>query len=140
MTELASKKIFIAGHNGMVGSAVLRNMAAHGVEQILVRDRCDLDLCNQQAVVDFFDSERPDVVVFTAGKVGGIHANNTYPAEFIYQNLVMAVNSIHAAFQSGVQRFLFLGSTCIYPRLAAQPMKESCLLTGPLEKTNEAYA
>lgn len=140
MIELASKKIFIAGHNGMVGSAVHRHFEANGMDHIVVRSRTELDLCDQQAVFDFFHTQRPDVVVFTAGKVGGIHANNTYPAEFIYQNLAMATNSIHAAYQSGVQRFLFLGSTCIYPRLAPQPLRESCLLSGPLEKTNEAYA
>ncbi len=140
MTELASKKIFIAGHNGMVGSAVLRNFANQGIEDIVVRSRDELDLCDQAAVNDFFETERPNMVVFTAGKVGGIHANHAYPAEFIYQNLVMATNSIHAAYQSGVERFLFLGSTCIYPRLAPQPIEESSLLTGPLEATNEAYA
>ena len=124
----------------MVGSAVFRNFANQGIEDIVVRSRDQLDLCDQAAVSDFFESERPDTVVFTAGKVGGIHANHAYPAEFIYQNLAMATNSIHAAYQSGVQRFLFLGSTCIYPRMAPQPLRESCLLSGPLEETNEAYA
>lgn len=140
MIELASKQIFIAGHNGMVGSAVARKFAAQGIGNVVVRDRSQLDLCDQQAVFEFYESQKPDIVVFTAGKVGGIHANSTYPAEFIYQNLLMATNSIHAAYRSGVERFLFLGSTCIYPRLAPQPMRESCLLTGPLESTNEAYA
>lgn len=140
MIDLASKKIFVAGHNGMVGSAVCRYLKQIEIDSVVVRDRRQLDLRNQQSVSEFYETERPDVVVFAAGKVGGIHANNTYPAEFIYQNLIMALNSIEAAYQTGVERFLFLGSTCIYPRMAAQPMEESCLLTGPLEKTNEAYA
>ena len=118
----------------------MRTLKAKGAESIITRSRAELDLCNQADVNQFFDKERPDVVIFAAAKVGGIHANSTYPAEFIHDNLVMAANAIHAAYSSGVKRFLFLGSTCIYPRMAPQPMPESCLLTGPLEKTNEAYA
>lgn len=146
MSDLKTKKIFVAGHNGMVGKAVIRKLAESGVDtsessqQLVVRNRAELDLCNQQSVQSFFETERPEIVVFAAAKVGGIHANNTYPAEFIYDNLMMASNTIHSAYQSGVERFLFLGSTCIYPRMAPQPMKEECLLSGPLEKTNEAYA
>lgn len=134
------QKTYVAGHRGMVGSAVVRALANIGVEDPLVRSRDELDLCDQSAVREFFAAEKPDCVIFAAARVGGIHANNTYPAEFIYQNLMMAANAIHAAYESGVNRFLFLGSTCIYPRMAPQPMPESCLLTGPLEKTNEAYA
>lgn len=135
-------KIFVAGHRGMVGAAVLRHLRELGVEDddLITRDRTQLDLSRQTDVEQFFGSVKPDVVIFAAAKVGGIHANNTYPAEFIYDNLMMAANSIHAAYESGVSRFLFLGSTCIYPRMAPQPMPEDCLLTGPLESTNEAYA
>jgi GDP-L-fucose synthase len=124
----------------MVGSAVMRELADENVKEVLTRNRADLDLCNQSQVQEFFDSQRPDIVVFAAAKVGGIHANSTYPAEFIYENLMMSANAIHAAYQSGVKRFLFLGSTCIYPRMAPQPMQEDALLSGPLEVTNEAYA
>ncbi len=124
----------------MVGSAVLRKLSELGVADVVVRSRSELDLRRQADVEDFFDSLRPDVVVFAAAKVGGIYANDTYRAEFIYENLIMAANAIHAAYKSGVQRFLFLGSTCIYPRDAPQPMSEDCLLSGPLESTNEAYA
>lgn len=124
----------------MVGSAVLRALNARELSNIVTRSRAELDLCNQSDVNRFFAEEKPDVVIFAAAKVGGIHANSTYSAEFIYENLVMAANAIHAAYVVGVERFLFLGSTCIYPRMAPQPMPESCLLTGPLEKTNEAYA
>ena len=134
------QKTWVAGHRGMVGSAAVRALANIGVDDPLVRNREELDLCDQPAVREFFAAEKPDCVIFAAARVGGIHANNTYPAEFIYQNLMMAANAIHAAYESGVNRFLFLGSTCIYPRMAPQPMPESCLLTGPLEKTNEAYA
>ena len=137
---LESQKIYVAGHRGMVGSAVVRALESCGAKKIVTRSRDELDLTNQPEVNKFFADERPDSVVFCAGKVGGIHANNTYPAEFIYQNLTMAANSIHAAYQNQVPRFLFLGSTCIYPRMAPQPMPENCLLTGPLEPTNEAYA
>ena len=124
----------------MVGSAVVRKLESLGCKQLVTRDRSELDLCEQAAVREFFDSERPDAVVFAAARVGGIHANNTYPAEFIYANLAMVTNSVEAAYQAGTPRFLFLGSTCIYPRMAPQPMAEGCLLTGPLEPTNEAYA
>ncbi len=135
-----STKIYVAGHNGMAGSAVVRHLNKLGHENILLRDRTELDLTSQAAVNDFFQTERPDIVVMAAARVGGIHANDTYPAEFAYQNLAIATNSIHAAYQSGVKRFLFLGSSCIYPKLAPQPLEESSLLTSPLETTNEAYA
>ena len=124
----------------MVGAATVRKLQSLGCDQLLLRTRDELDLCNQAAVNQFFETERPDIVVFAAAKVGGIHANNTYPAQFIFDNLAMASNTIEAAKQSGAARFLFLGSTCIYPRMAPQPMPESCLLTGELEPTNEAYA
>lgn len=124
----------------MVGSAIIRALKQNDVENIVTRTRDELDLCNQAAVNGFFESERPDIVLFAAAKVGGIHANSTYPAEFIYENLMMAANTIHAAHEAKTERFLFLGSTCIYPRMAPQPMSENCLLTGPLEETNEAYA
>jgi len=124
----------------MVGSAVVRALKAAGCESVVTRTRAELDLCDQLAVHAFFAEANIDVVIFCAGKVGGIHANDTYPAEFIHQNLSMAVNSIDAAYRNKVSRFLYLGSTCIYPGKAPQPMVESCLLTSPLEKTNEAYA
>ena len=124
----------------MVGSALVRALNGLGCSNIVTRTRDELDLCNQTQTTAFFETEKPDVVLFAAARVGGIHANNTYPAEFIYQNLMMAGNAIHAAHLAGTQRFLFLGSTCIYPRMAPQPMPETCLLTGPLESTNEAYA
>lgn len=133
-------KIYVAGHRGMVGSAIVRHLQAHGFENLVVRDRVQLDLTDQSAVNSFFDAEVPDAVVFAAAKVGGIHANKTYPADFIYQNLAMATNAIHAAWIAGTKRFLFLGSTCIYPRLAPQPIREDALLTSELEPTNEAYA
>ena len=138
--NLASQKIYVAGHRGMVGAAVVRALESSGANKFITRSRDELDLTNQSEVNKFFANERPESVVFCAGKVGGIHANNTYPAEFIYQNLTMATHSIHAAYQNQVPRFLFLGSTCIYPRMAPQPMPANCLLTGPLEPTNEAYA
>ena len=124
----------------MVGQALVRALHSIGADHLILKTRDELDLCNQASVESFFETERPDCVLFAAAKVGGIHANRTYPAEFIYNNLMMAANSIHAACQSNVGRFLFLGSTCIYPRMAPQPMPESCLLSGPLEKTNQAYA
>lgn len=124
----------------MVGSAVLRRFRATGCAQIVTRSSKELDLRDQTAVNNFFATERPDAVVFCAAKVGGIHANKTYPAEFIYDNLMMAANSIHSAYENNVERFLFLGSTCIYPRDSIQPIPESELLAKPLEKTNEAYA
>ncbi|WP_293663001.1 GDP-L-fucose synthase [Rhodoferax sp. OV413] len=135
-------KIFVAGHRGMVGSAIVRTLLAGGVESadLLVRPHLALDLCNQAAVNQFFETERPTQVYLAAAKVGGIHANNTYPADFIYQNLMMQANVVEAAFRNGVKKLLFLGSSCIYPRLAPQPMAESALLTGTLEPTNEPYA
>ena len=123
----------------MVGAALMRKLTELDYATV-TRSRDELDLCCQASVQDFFQQERPDIVIFAAAKVGGIHANDTYSAEFIYQNLMMAANSIHTAHQTGTQRFLFLGSTCIYPRMAPQPMPEDCLLTGELESTNEAYA
>ena len=135
-------KIYIAGHRGMVGSAILRQLLAlgHDPERIVTCTHAELDLCNQAAVQLFFAKEKPDHVYLAAAKVGGIYANNTFPAEFIYQNLIVQANVIEAAFQNGVKKLLFLGSSCIYPRLAPQPMNESALLTGPLEPTNEPYA
>jgi GDP-L-fucose synthase len=140
MNRLAAKSIYVAGHRGMVGSAVVRKLETLGVEKILTKTSHELDLRNQAAANDFFAAEKPEVVVFAAARVGGIHANSTYPASFIYDNLAMEINSIHAAYENGCQRFLFLGSTCIYPGQAPQPMPESALLTSPLEGTNEAYA
>ncbi len=133
-------KLFIAGHRGMVGSALVRRFASADGVELITRTRAELDLTNQAAVDAFFQSESPDVAIIAAAKVGGIHANNTYSAEFGYENLIMAANCIHAAYRAGVKRLLFLGSSCIYPKLAPQPLREDCLLTGPLEPTNEAYA
>lgn len=124
----------------MVGAAVVRALRTRGPANIVVRTRAELDLTDQAAATAFFRDQQPAAVVFAAARVGGIHANHAFPAPFIRDNLAMAVNAIHAAFESGVRRFLFLGSTCIYPRLAPQPLREDCLLTGPLEPTNEAYA
>jgi GDP-L-fucose synthase len=140
MTQLP--KIYVAGHRGMVGSSIVRHLLANGhpAESIVTRTHAELDLTNQAAVCAFFAAEKPDQVYLAAAKVGGIHANNTYPAEFIYQNLMMQANVIDAAFCNGVQKLLFLGSSCIYPKLADQPMREDALLTGTLEPTNEAYA
>jgi GDP-L-fucose synthase len=133
-------KIFVAGHRGMVGSAIVRNLRAHGYTNIVTRTHNELDLVQQADVRKFFANERIDQVYLAAAKVGGILANNTYPAEFIYQNLMVETNVIHEAWQSGVKKLLFLGSSCIYPRLAPQPMAENALLTGVLEPTNEPYA
>ena len=133
-------KIFLAGHRGMVGSAILRQFAEHGDHQIITQTHAELDLTAQPAVRDFMKSEQPDVVILAAAKVGGIHANNTYPADFIYQNLMIECNVIHQAFEAGVTRLLQLGSSCIYPRDVPQPMCEEALLTGTLEPTNEPYA
>lgn len=133
-------KIFVAGHRGMVGGALLRAFEARGHHQLLTAGRSELDLISQAQVEAFVGHHRPDCVVVAAAKVGGIHANDTYPAEFIYENLMIAANLIHASFRAGVGRLLFLGSSCIYPKLAPQPMAESCLLGSPLEPTNEAYA
>lgn len=132
--------VYVAGHRGMVGSAIIRELQRCGCNDLVTRSSSELDLRDQSATLDFFKTNRPATVVFAAARVGGIHANKTYPADFIYDNLMMAANSIHAAWESGVSRFLFLGSTCIYPRMADQPIQESSLLTGPLEVTNEAYA
>ncbi len=133
-------KIYIAGHRGMVGSAIVRTLHAQGQTNIVTRTHAELDLTNQSAVREFFANEKPDQVYLAAAKVGGIHANNTYPAEFIYGNLIVEANVIDAAFRNGVQKLLFLGSSCIYPKLAQQPMREDALLTGTLESTNEPYA
>lgn len=132
--------IYVAGHGGMVGSAIVRQLVAVGQRQIVTRSRAELDLLDQAAVRAFMQTQRPDVVVVAAAKVGGIHANSSYPAAFIYENLMIQCNVIHQAFAAGVGRLLFLGSSCIYPKLAAQPITEAALLTGPLEPTNEPYA
>ena len=133
-------KLFIAGHAGMVGSALVRRFSSEPGVQLVLRTRKELDLTSQNAMDAFFASEKPDIAIIAAAKVGGIHANNTYPAEFLFENLAIAANSIHGAYRHGVKRLLFLGSSCIYPKLAPQPMSEDSLLTGPLESTNEAYA
>jgi GDP-L-fucose synthase len=138
--SIKDSKIFVAGHRGMVGSAIVRQLEGSGHTNIITRTRSELDLTNQQAVVDFFQNESIDQVYLAAAKVGGIVANNTYPANFIYENLMIQCNIIHSAHLANIQQLLFLGSSCIYPKLAAQPMKESALLTGTLEETNEAYA
>lgn len=135
-----ASKIYVAGHSGLVGSAIVRQLQARGYKNIVRHSHADLDLTEQDAVRRFFDEERPDYVFLAAAKVGGIHANSTYPAEFAYQNLIIQTNVIHSAYMSGVKKLLFLGSSCIYPREAPQPMKEAYLLTGPLEPTNEPYA
>ena len=134
------KKIFVAGHRGMVGSAICRQLQKKPDVEIITRTRDELDLCDQLAVHDFMNSEKPDEVILAAAKVGGIHANNMYPAEFIYQNLQIQNNVIHSAHANDVQKLLFLGSSCIYPRAVEQPMSEDALLTGILEPTNEPYA
>jgi GDP-L-fucose synthase len=134
------EKIYVAGHRGMVGSAIVRTLEQQGQANFVTRTHAELDLTNQAAVQAFFASEKPTQVYLAAAKVGGIHANNTYPAEFIYQNLMIQANVIDAAFRNGVQKLLLLGSSCIYPKLAPQPMAEDALLTGPLEPTNEPYA
>ena len=133
-------KIYVAGHRGMVGSAIVRELGSQGYKNIVTRTHDELDLINQKAVQDFFNSEKPDVVYLAAAKVGGIHANNIYPADFIFQNLMIQTNVIHYSFLNGVKRLLFLGSSCIYPKMAKQPIKEESLLTGQLEPTNEPYA
>jgi GDP-L-fucose synthase len=132
--------VFISGHRGMVGSALVRALQQAGQARILTASRTELDMTRQADTEAWLAEKRPEVVVIAAAKVGGIHANNTYPAEFIYENLMIAANTVHAAHRVGVRRLLFLGSSCIYPRDAPQPMAEDCLLTSPLEKTNEAYA
>lgn len=133
-------KIYVAGHRGMVGSAIVRKLNAEGFNNVIVRTSSELDLRNQQAVNIFFETEKPDVVVLAAAKVGGIHANNIYRADFLYENLMIEANVIHAAYQIKVEKLLFLGSSCIYPKMADQPLKEEYLLTGELEPTNEPYA
>jgi len=132
--------IFLAGHRGMVGSAIFRRLGADGYDNIITRTHSELDLSDQKAVREFFTSEKIDYVIIAAAKVGGIYSNNTYPAEFIYRNLMIEANIIHQAWQAGIKRLLFLGSSCIYPKHAIQPMKEEALLSGQLEPTNEAYA
>jgi GDP-L-fucose synthase len=133
-------KIYVAGHRGLVGSAILRKLEALGYTNTITRRSSELDLRNQAAVQEFFATERPDYVFLAAAKVGGILANSTYPANFIYDNLMIATNIIHASYEHGVKKLLNLGSSCIYPKLAPQPLKEEYLLTGPLEETNRAYA
>jgi GDP-L-fucose synthase len=133
-------KIYLAGHRGLVGSAIKRKLESKGYSNLIFRTHGELDLTNQQAVNEFFEREKPEYVFLAAAKVGGILANNTYPAEFIYENLMIEANIIHASYRNGVKKLLFLGSSCIYPKLAPQPLKEEYLLTGPLEETNEAYA
>ena len=134
------QKIFVAGHRGMVGSAICRVLLSQGKPEIITRSHAELDLTDQLATRQFFEENRPDQVYLASAKVGGIHANNTYPAEFIYQNLMIESNVIHEAWRTGVKKLLFLGSSCIYPKLAPQPMAEGALLTGSLEPTNEPYA
>jgi nucleoside-diphosphate-sugar epimerase len=134
------QKIYVAGHRGMVGGAILRRLKARGETNIVTRTHAELDLTNQSDVREFMQTERPDMVILAAAKVGGIHANSTFPADFIYENLMIECNVIHQAFAAGVKRLLQLGSSCIYPRKAAQPMREQALLTGTLEPTNEPYA
>lgn len=133
-------KIYLAGHRGLVGSALKRKLESKGYSNLIFRTHRELDLTKQQAVNEFFEQEKPEYVFLAAAKVGGILANNTYPAEFIYENLMIEANIIHASYRYGVKKLLFLGSSCIYPKLAPQPLKEEYLLTGPLEETNEAYA
>lgn len=137
--SLAGKKVWVAGHRGMVGAALLRRLAAEKCD-ILTATRAELNLTRQQAVEDWMEANKPQAVIVAAAHVGGIHANDTYPADFIYDNLAIETNIIHAAHKLGVEKLLFLGSSCIYPRLAPQPLREEALLTGPLEPTNEAYA
>ncbi|NCT00176.1 GDP-L-fucose synthase [Candidatus Parcubacteria bacterium] len=133
-------KIYVAGHNGLVGSSIVRALLANGYVNIVTRSHKDLDLVNQEAVNNFFGEEKPEYVFLAAAKVGGIHANSTYPAEFLYDNLMIESNIIRASHVNGVEKLLFLGSSCIYPKFAEQPIKEESLLTGPLEPTNDAYA
>ena len=140
LARLKRGKVYVAGHRGMVGSALVRRLQASGCENLVLRTRKEVDLEDQQQVLDFMRSEQPDYVFLAAARVGGIYANNTYPAQFIYKNLMIAANIINAAYVTGVHRLLFLGSSCIYPKFAPQPMPEDCLLTGTLEETNEPYA
>lgn len=140
MNHPLMKKLFIAGHRGMVGSALVREAARRGGFDVITATRSELDLCDQHAVFDFLAAKQPDIVIIAAAKVGGIHANSTYPADFIYENLAIAANLVEGGRRAGVKRALFLGSSCIYPKMAPQPMPEDCLLTSPLEVSNEAYA
>ena len=140
MTNYLDQKIYVAGHRGMVGSAIVRELKCKGYSNLVYRTHQELELTNQAAVKLFFETEKPDQVYIAAAKVGGIHANNTYPAEFIYHNLMIQSNVIHEAFKTGIKKLLFLGSSCIYPKLAPQPMSEDALLSGVLEPTNEPYA
>lgn len=142
MSKTLSKdsRIFVAGHRGLAGSAIVRRLKSEGYSNLVLRTRQELDLTQQAAVTEFFSNSKIDAVFLAAAKVGGIHANNTYPADFLYENLAIASNIIHAAANTGVAKLLFLGSSCIYPKLATQPIQEKSLLTGPLESTNEAYA
>ena len=133
-------KIYVAGHRGMVGAAILRELTRQGYQNIVTRTHAELDLCRQAAVEEFFAAERPVYVFLAAAKVGGIGANSEFPADFMYDNMILEMNVIHAAWKNGCRKLEFLGSSCIYPRLAPQPMKEDCLLTSSLEETNEAYA
>jgi len=135
-----SHRIFVAGHRGLVGSAIVRHLRSHGFNNLLLRTKAELDLCRQDAVNAFFSAHRPEYVFLAAGKVGGIHANNSQPADFIRDNLLIAANVIDAAWRHGTRKLLFLGSSCIYPKLAPQPLREEYLLSGPLEPTNDAYA
>ena len=135
-----SSKIYVAGHKGMVGGTIVRHLVSLGYENIITRERSELDLGNQAETRSFFADSKPDIVIMAAAKVGGIHANNTYPATFLYENLAVATNTIDSAFRAGTERFLFLGSSCIYPKLAPQPLRETSLLTSELEPTNEPYA
>ena len=140
MSQLRGKKIYLAGHNGMVGSAIHRRLVAAGYQNIVTRNYPDIDLIRQTEVEELFEIEKPELVIVAAAKVGGIVANNTYRAQFIYENLMIEANLIHAAYKNNVEKLIFLGSSCIYPKLAPQPLKEEYLLTGLLEETNEPYA
>jgi GDP-L-fucose synthase len=140
MQNISQPKIYVAGHRGMAGSAIVRELQKQGQANILLRSHSELELTNQLEVRDFFQAERPDQVYLAAAKVGGIHANNSYPAEFIYENIMVQANVIHEEFKVGVKKLLFLGSSCIYPRAVRQPMREDALLSGILESTNEPYA
>ncbi len=135
-----NSKIYVAGHRGLVGSAIVRRLRRAGFENLILRTHSELDLLSQQAVHDFFNEQKPDYVFLAAAKVGGIYANNTYPADFIYENLLIETNIIHASVLNGVKKLMFLGSSCIYPKFASQPIKEESLLTGALEPTNDCYA